>query len=807
MVKAEDLVGKSYGEANALTGLEFNLRDHNTDHHLIQDLAQAETYLGIAEAFLPEYNPKVKTGTQTERFSRLRNLSDYVSSRFNNLKHTKTAAALTAAGMISAATFGALTKDLGVELPDIVMDASAQDEPIIIINNDIGNPNLTKLHLNNSASGIYYARISEDNLAMFADSQVILYNLNSGQQEIFAKDYGGAIKLINAMDISSNYLVYINQSSDGSNEDTILAYDLKTNTLSTVHQSNFINNIQISENNLIWRQQSTNDLYATDCESDILLKNLNTKATLNLSQVLNKKISDPSLDSNKVVYNGCQNETRDVYLYDLITKKENKISPLTDENTRNAYPIISKNNVVWSCLGECERGEGIYIYNISQNKISHIISPSDVLFKTRLDDIIMNNIALILPTEDEIAIYYITANSTKVIETSYPLSIDISQDKLVWTNGLSAEEAGLYLFDLNAVAISKNPSELDILVRQHAPTYVFSAEEPYFPIDPYADGDKDVSNNRDNYRNGKFPMTPTIFYTITDYSQEISTEHPEGFIVIQYWDHYAYNDAYIKHKLDWEAIHKWVDKKTGEVFYTSASMHFWNNKYDGDVNGFLVEKGSHGKSNDKFMYNNIKMIFVEGGITLASNHYNLQTLDDLAIHSSSNFPGERGKFPTEQDRYKDPDKAIRQNNISVEIAEIQVNDSPELRVIDSKNRVTGLVNGIIKEDIPNSAYIGLEERAIVLSNKNIRAELKGIKDENYTIKITLVDGTSEQITEKDAEIKTDDIQHYTFDFQNNINTTNPQDTNKDKKISFMQIPLAAAAIATAARLRKKWKKN
>jgi len=30
---------------------------------------------------------------------------------------------------------------------------------------------------------------------------------------------------------------------------------------------------------------------------------------------------------------------------------------------------------------------------------------------------------------------------------------------------------------------------------------------------------------------------------------------------------------------------------------------------------------------------------------------------------------------------------------------------------------------------------------------------------------------------------------------------------KDKKISFMQIPLAAAAIATAARLRKKWKKT
>src|SRR3989338_7808561 len=213
MVKAEDLVGKSYGEANALTGLEFNLRDHNTDHHLIQDLAQAETYLGIAEALQPENN----SPTLTQKFSRLRNLSDYVSSRFNNFKHTKTAAALTAAGMISAATFGALTKDLGVELPDIVMDASAQDEPIIIINNDIGNPNLTKLHLNNSASGIYYARISEDNLAMFADSQVILYNLNSGQQEIFAKDYGGAIKLINAMDISSNYLVYINQSSDGSN--------------------------------------------------------------------------------------------------------------------------------------------------------------------------------------------------------------------------------------------------------------------------------------------------------------------------------------------------------------------------------------------------------------------------------------------------------------------------------------------------------------------------------------------------------------------------------------------------------------
>src|SRR3990167_1783261 len=125
MIRARELVGKSYGEANALTGLEFDLRDHNTDHHKIQDLAQAETYIGIAEAFLPKYNPAASE-SHTQRFSRFRNLSDYVSSRFNNFKHTKTSAALAAAGMISAATFGALTKDLGVELPDIVMDASAQ---------------------------------------------------------------------------------------------------------------------------------------------------------------------------------------------------------------------------------------------------------------------------------------------------------------------------------------------------------------------------------------------------------------------------------------------------------------------------------------------------------------------------------------------------------------------------------------------------------------------------------------------------------------------------------------------------------
>src|SRR3989344_6665907 len=125
MLKARDLVGKSYGEANALTGLEFDLRDHNTDHHKIQDLAQAETYIGIAEALQPENN----SPTLTQKFSRLRNLSDYVSSRFNNFKHTKTAAALAAAGMISAATFGALTKDLGVELPDIIMENAKAQSP------------------------------------------------------------------------------------------------------------------------------------------------------------------------------------------------------------------------------------------------------------------------------------------------------------------------------------------------------------------------------------------------------------------------------------------------------------------------------------------------------------------------------------------------------------------------------------------------------------------------------------------------------------------------------------------------------
>src|SRR3989338_3643600 len=89
MVKAKDLVGKTYTDAYSSLGLESYL-DSKTGHHLIRDVPEAETVLGIYEAFQPEYN----TPTLTHKYSRLKTLAECISDKFNNFRHSKTAAVL-----------------------------------------------------------------------------------------------------------------------------------------------------------------------------------------------------------------------------------------------------------------------------------------------------------------------------------------------------------------------------------------------------------------------------------------------------------------------------------------------------------------------------------------------------------------------------------------------------------------------------------------------------------------------------------------------------------------------------------------
>jgi hypothetical protein len=91
----------------------------------------------------------------------------------------------------------------------------------------------------------------------------------------------------------------------------------------------------------------------------------------------------------------------------------------------------------------------------------------------------------------------------------------------------------------------------------------------------------------------------------------------------------------------------------------------------------------------------------------------------------------------------------------------------ELRVYDSKGRVTGLLNGEIKEEIPDSTY-DEENKAVVIfdATDTYRYELTGMNTGDYGLDITLgKEGEAQTFTATDVHISPKATHAYTIDWQ------------------------------------------
>ncbi len=88
----------------------------------------------------------------------------------------------------------------------------------------------------------------------------------------------------------------------------------------------------------------------------------------------------------------------------------------------------------------------------------------------------------------------------------------------------------------------------------------------------------------------------------------------------------------------------------------------------------------------------------------------------------------------------------------------------ELRIYDSDGRVTGLVNGEVKEEIPDSVYY--KDTAIVLSEGiSYRYELEGIEEGKYDLGIlSVVDEKPNSIITDDIPISPKEVHQYTIDW-------------------------------------------
>lgn len=94
----------------------------------------------------------------------------------------------------------------------------------------------------------------------------------------------------------------------------------------------------------------------------------------------------------------------------------------------------------------------------------------------------------------------------------------------------------------------------------------------------------------------------------------------------------------------------------------------------------------------------------------------------------------------------------------------QLGSPGELRVYDSEGRITGLVNGEVREEIPNSAYIN--NTVLILSQGgSYRYEVVGTEDGSYGLAVaSFKQGKSNTFTATNLPISTNAIHQYTIDW-------------------------------------------
>ena len=89
----------------------------------------------------------------------------------------------------------------------------------------------------------------------------------------------------------------------------------------------------------------------------------------------------------------------------------------------------------------------------------------------------------------------------------------------------------------------------------------------------------------------------------------------------------------------------------------------------------------------------------------------------------------------------------------------------ELRVHDSQGRVTGLVDGILKEEIPDSVYVGESETVVIWpANDTYRYEVTGTETGIYGLIVISGDEDMEALTATDIPTTSGAVHQYTVDW-------------------------------------------
>ena len=308
-------------------------------------------------------------------------------------------------------------------------------------------------------------------------------------------------------------------------------------------------------------------------------------------------------------------------------------------------------------------------------------------------------------------------------------------------------------------------------VTAYAPKLHYDTSERFFPTDVHGDdqyvGDDYVWNNHENCgADGLLGSKSVCYYHIRPYESL-------GFTVYEYWYYYAYNDfGLLDHEHDFEAAWVWVDS-FGQPFYYVVSYHqrfYGYNVSSIDELQAYVELGSHGmvgSESDKWR------IFGSADKEYLSSMEFQPVLGRLSVHPEDLDEEDcyltyestmKVEAPWNRPEFWDP--TVLRAYVFVGGVMVVIPHSPvEVALYDSEGRVTGVVDGELKYEIPDSSCDPETGKIIVLEPSGIyRSVVVGLSDGAYGLTTSLVQG--DQVTTFDAAnmfTSTSATHEYTFD--------------------------------------------
>lgn len=219
--------------------------------------------------------------------------------------------------------------------------------------------------------------------------------------------------------------------------------------------------------------------------------------------------------------------------------------------------------------------------------------------------------------------------------------------------------------------------------------------------------DYDVTNNHENYDSGSFAATPICYYHAVSYGD---------YTVYGYWYYYAFNDwGNRDHEHDFESAFVWVNDSTGDPFYYALSHNWWfSERSVSDTSDLIafVSRGDHGMVATRA--NIWRIADNPNGQVIAGDEFQCQPISNLQVYAGSDLTvnddyktdesGPTEKAPWLRNYYTDPDGVIRLATGGGHFQKAILHSPGELCVYDSFGNTTGICNGTMSEDIPDSAY-------------------------------------------------------------------------------------------------------